>query len=227
MWSTLFLYQVNSLKDLHKGTNTVNLIVGADPTIGLWRESEEGTKLSNEDIKKAYRSKALELHPDKRPDDPNAVVDFQQLQASYDILKDEKTRKEFDNAVMIQVNEQKREQERYENRMKRSERKRMSEVVHPAPEQKKRAGLRRDSYEKNTRMGYDCYVGSWQEQRRRFLGREESKRRLMEELEQRELERRMADREQGRLMDFRGPIHRCNKVAKALVNNFEISTENH
>ena len=40
------------------------------------------------------------------------------------------------------------------------------------------------------------------------IGREESKRRLMEELEQRELKRRMVDREQGRLSDFRGPIHR-------------------
>nr|GFA09354.1 DnaJ homolog subfamily C member 17 [Tanacetum cinerariifolium] len=122
-------------------------------------EGEEGTKLSNEDIKKAYRSKALELHPDKRIDDPNAVVDFQQLQASYDILKDEKTRKEFDNAVMIQVNEQKRQQERSENRMKSSERKRTREVVHPAPEQKERSGLGRDRYKGNTRMVYDCYIG--------------------------------------------------------------------
>ncbi|KAG5612805.1 hypothetical protein H5410_024086 [Solanum commersonii] len=45
---------------------------------------------------KAYRKKALELHPDKRPDDPNAHENFRKLKTSYDILKDEKNRKLFD-----------------------------------------------------------------------------------------------------------------------------------
>ncbi|KAK4722196.1 hypothetical protein R3W88_012429 [Solanum pinnatisectum] len=57
---------------------------------------EEGTKLSEIDISKAYRKKALELHPDQRPDDPiNAHFNFQKLKASYDILKDEKKRKKI------------------------------------------------------------------------------------------------------------------------------------
>ncbi|KAI3959448.1 hypothetical protein MKW98_019038 [Papaver atlanticum] len=50
---------------------------------------EEGAKLTQADIKKAYRTKALELHPDKCPDDPNANTNFQKLQSSYDILRDE------------------------------------------------------------------------------------------------------------------------------------------
>lgn len=80
---------------------------------------KKGTNLSNEDIKKAYRSKALELHPDKRRDDPIAVVDFQQLQASYEI----NTRKEFDNVVVIRVKKQKRQKTYSEHMSKRSERK--------------------------------------------------------------------------------------------------------
>lgn len=60
---------------------------------------EEGSKLSEKEITKAYRLKALELHPDKRPDDPNALVNFQKLQTSYQILKDEKARKLFDDLI--------------------------------------------------------------------------------------------------------------------------------
>ncbi|GJX62063.1 DnaJ homolog subfamily C member 17 [Tanacetum coccineum] len=50
---------------------------------------DKGLNLSSKDIKKAYKLKALELHPDKKPNNPNAVADFQKHQASFDILKDE------------------------------------------------------------------------------------------------------------------------------------------
>ncbi|XP_004252633.2 uncharacterized protein [Solanum lycopersicum] len=70
---------------------------------------EEGAKLSEIDISKAYRKKALELHPDKRLDDPiNAHFNFQKLKASYDILKDQKKRRLFDE--MIQQQQQKQQQ---------------------------------------------------------------------------------------------------------------------
>ncbi|KAG5612298.1 hypothetical protein H5410_023579 [Solanum commersonii] len=68
---------------------------------------EEGAKLSEINISKAYRKKALELHPDKRPDDPiNAHFNFQKLKASYDILKDEKKRKLFDEMIQLQKQQQ-------------------------------------------------------------------------------------------------------------------------
>ncbi|XP_021905361.1 dnaJ homolog subfamily C member 17-like [Carica papaya] len=57
---------------------------------------DEGAKLSEKEISKAYKLKALELHPDKRPDDPNAQANFQNLKTSYEVLKDENARKLFD-----------------------------------------------------------------------------------------------------------------------------------
>ncbi|KAJ0700136.1 putative RNA recognition motif domain, DnaJ domain, RNA-binding domain superfamily [Helianthus annuus] len=62
---------------------------------------EEGFKLSEKEITKAYRLKALELHPDKRPDDPNAPANFQKLQTSYQVLKDEKARKLFHDLLRV------------------------------------------------------------------------------------------------------------------------------
>lgn len=62
---------------------------------------EEGATLTEKEISKAYRLKALELHPDKRPDDPNAHANFQKLKTSYEILKDEKARKLFDDLIRV------------------------------------------------------------------------------------------------------------------------------
>lgn len=62
---------------------------------------EEGAQLSEKEISKAYRAKALELHPDKRPDDPDAHANFQKLKSSYEILKDEKARKLFDDLLRV------------------------------------------------------------------------------------------------------------------------------
>ncbi|KAL6997904.1 hypothetical protein U1Q18_008029 [Sarracenia purpurea var. burkii] len=62
---------------------------------------EEGAKLLEKEITKAYRKKALELHPDKRPDDLSAHADILQLNSSYAILKDDKARKLFDDLLRI------------------------------------------------------------------------------------------------------------------------------
>ncbi|KAJ8444709.1 hypothetical protein Cgig2_030383 [Carnegiea gigantea] len=57
---------------------------------------EELKNLTIEGIKKAYKRKALELHPDKRPDDPHANAKFQKLQFSKDVLLDQFNRKKID-----------------------------------------------------------------------------------------------------------------------------------
>ncbi|KAI4375662.1 hypothetical protein MLD38_013509 [Melastoma candidum] len=70
---------------------------------------EEGAKLSEKEISKAYRAKALELHPDKRPDDLNAHANFQKLKSSYEILKDDKARKLFDDLLRVKADQQRRQ----------------------------------------------------------------------------------------------------------------------
>lgn len=79
----------------------MDLVVDHYAVLGL-PTGEEGAKLSEKEIKKAYRSKAKELHPDKRPDDPNAHDNFQRVQTSYEILKDGKARVGFDDSLRVQ-----------------------------------------------------------------------------------------------------------------------------
>jgi len=48
-------------------------------------------------IKKAYRKKALKLHPDKNPDDPEAENKFKEVNRAHKILSDEEKRKIYDD----------------------------------------------------------------------------------------------------------------------------------
>ncbi|KAL2323988.1 hypothetical protein Fmac_023046 [Flemingia macrophylla] len=73
---------------------------------------EEGAKLTEKEIAKAYKWKALELHPDKRPDDANAAANFQQLRTSYDILRDLKARKLFDDLLRVKRERRLRDSQR-------------------------------------------------------------------------------------------------------------------
>lgn len=87
-----------------------NLDVDVDhyKVLGL-PSGEEASKFSDKEITKAYRSKARELHPDKRPDDPDAHSNFQKLKSSYDILRDEKARKLFDELLRVKRERQQRQ----------------------------------------------------------------------------------------------------------------------
>ncbi|KAM6546572.1 hypothetical protein CsatB_027308 [Cannabis sativa] len=60
---------------------------------------KEGAKLTVEEIRKAYKTMAMLLHPDKNRYDSKATAKFQRLQSSYDILMDDKTRQLFDEQL--------------------------------------------------------------------------------------------------------------------------------
>jgi len=55
---------------------------------------------SQSDIKKAYRKKAKEHHPDKNPNDPGAAQKFQEMAAAYEILNDSNSREVYDKEGM-------------------------------------------------------------------------------------------------------------------------------
>lgn len=46
-------------------------------------------------VKKAYRKLSREKHPDKNPDDPNAVTEFIAITKAYTIMTDETARSNF------------------------------------------------------------------------------------------------------------------------------------
>ena len=51
---------------------------------------------SADDIKKAYRKKALEFHPDRNPDDKSAEDKFKEAAEAYDVLSDADKRARYD-----------------------------------------------------------------------------------------------------------------------------------
>lgn len=51
---------------------------------------------SAEDIKRAYRKRARELHPDANPDDPSAEARFKEVAEAYEVLSDPNKRSRYD-----------------------------------------------------------------------------------------------------------------------------------
>jgi molecular chaperone DnaJ len=53
-------------------------------------------RASQEDIKRAYRRLARQLHPDANPDDPEAEAKFKEVAAAYEVLSDPERRERYD-----------------------------------------------------------------------------------------------------------------------------------
>jgi curved DNA-binding protein CbpA len=61
--------------------------------LGLSREA------SQEDIRKAHRRLVRKYHPDANPEDPRAGERFKKVQQAYEVLSDEKKRREYDEGL--------------------------------------------------------------------------------------------------------------------------------
>lgn len=51
---------------------------------------------SQEEIKKAYRKRAMKFHPDRNSDDPDAEEKFKEASEAYEVLRDEEKRRRYD-----------------------------------------------------------------------------------------------------------------------------------
>ena len=56
-------------------------------------------KASQEDIRKAHRKLVRKYHPDANPEDPRAEERFKEVQRAYEVLSDEKKRREYDEGL--------------------------------------------------------------------------------------------------------------------------------
>ncbi|XP_030339035.1 dnaJ homolog subfamily C member 17 [Strigops habroptila] len=64
--------------------------------LDLYRLLGVGEKASEQEVKKAYRQKALTCHPDKNPDNPRAAEIFHQLSQALAVLTDAAARAAYD-----------------------------------------------------------------------------------------------------------------------------------
>ncbi|XP_028156570.1 dnaJ homolog subfamily C member 17 [Ostrinia furnacalis] len=73
------------------------------------------------EIKKAYRKKALQCHPDKNPDDPKAAETFHELSRALEILTDASARAAYDRVLRAKAAAKLRHQELDSKRQKLKE----------------------------------------------------------------------------------------------------------
>jgi len=55
-----------------------------------------GVTATNYEIKQAYRKLVSTCHPDKHPDNPEAIARFKQIQEAFEVLSDDAKRKHYD-----------------------------------------------------------------------------------------------------------------------------------
>eukprot|EP01056_Protomagalhaensia_sp_Gyna25_P004561 Protomagalhaensia_sp_Gyna_25__4560@NODE_41_length_6542_cov_264_111179_g30_i0_p2_GENE_NODE_41_length_6542_cov_264_111179_g30_i0NODE_41_length_6542_cov_264_111179_g30_i0_p2_ORF_typecomplete_len435_score88_10DnaJ/PF00226_31/1_2e15DnaJ/PF00226_31/8e02Pinin_SDK_memA/PF04696_13/3_7Pinin_SDK_memA/PF04696_13/0_53SMC_N/PF02463_19/0_12LMBR1/PF04791_16/1_9LMBR1/PF04791_16/5_6e02MAP7/PF05672_11/48MAP7/PF05672_11/0_97_NODE_41_length_6542_cov_264_111179_g30_i052076511 len=83
--------------------------LGGDPYVllGLAVPSEAGQH-GLKDIRQAYRRRALALHPDKNPDDPEAAAKFNRLGVALEWLSVEENRSKYDGVLIETVKRRQR-----------------------------------------------------------------------------------------------------------------------
>ncbi|MGC9361920.1 MAG: DnaJ domain-containing protein, partial [Candidatus Syntrophosphaera sp.] len=67
---------------------------------------EVSREASPDEIKKAYRKKAMQFHPDKNPDDKAAEEKFKEASEAYEVLSDKEKRQLYDQYGHAGVDQQ-------------------------------------------------------------------------------------------------------------------------
>ncbi|KAF7894770.1 uncharacterized protein EAF01_010220 [Botrytis porri] len=82
----------------------------AIPDFDLYEALEVSKDASAQDITASYRRLARVHHPDKNLNNVNATAKFQKVQAAYEILSDERQRRDYDQPVLSNLSSGSRQQ---------------------------------------------------------------------------------------------------------------------
>ena len=142
---------------------------------------------SLDDIKRAFRRLARELHPDKNPN-PGATQRMQAVNAAYRVLSDRDRRVEYDGQIGITERHQEREREERERRerQEREERERQEREERERQEREERERQEREERERQEREERERQ----EREERERQEREERERQEREERERQEREER-------------------------------------
>ncbi|KAJ1742645.1 hypothetical protein LPJ78_002267 [Coemansia sp. RSA 989] len=80
-----------------------------DPKIDLYELLGISSEAGEKEITKAYRVKALQYHPDKNRDRPDAAQLFHDIKAAYDLLTDPKQRSDYDAKRRVSIAKRQRQ----------------------------------------------------------------------------------------------------------------------
>ncbi|KAG2429896.1 hypothetical protein HXX76_010676 [Chlamydomonas incerta] len=84
-------------------------------------ELQPGPELDEAAIKKAYRKLAIQKHPDKNRDNPNAAEEFAEVEQAYRLLLDKQARGALDDLLRAQAHRAERESKVSDKRRKMKE----------------------------------------------------------------------------------------------------------
>lgn len=83
-------------EQIRNATSTTGGTSSSSNNMDLYERLGVESNASTKDIKKAYRKRARDVHPDKNPDDEEANEQFLKLYEAYRTLSDDKLRAQYD-----------------------------------------------------------------------------------------------------------------------------------
>ncbi|CAL1398088.1 unnamed protein product [Linum trigynum] len=148
-----------------------------------------GERATEQEITRAYKLKALKLHPDKNPDDPHATEKFQRLLSSYQFLLQGQGNQLEEEEPDQEETGEKKQGRRKRNSKEEKARRREEEKMKQRRRKKKEESRRKEEMEQARKREERKRKEARENAEKERLAQEEAKQRAREERERRKEQR--------------------------------------